>query len=111
MALRFLFGLALGAGLALGVTAAAAQPAGDAEKGRVFASEACASCHRIEPGVRWPLGDAPTFQTIADTRGMTGTALTVWFQTSHPTMPNLILTAAEKADVIAYILSLRQRPQ
>jgi hypothetical protein len=42
---------------------------------------------------------------------MTGTALTVWFQTSHPTMPNLILTAAEKADVIAYILSLRQRPQ
>lgn len=111
MAARHFFALPLGAGLSLAVAAAAAQPVGDAEKGRAFASEACASCHRIEPGVKWPLGDAPTFQTIADTRGMTGTALTVWFQTSHPTMPNLILGATEKADVIAYILSLRQRPQ
>jgi mono/diheme cytochrome c family protein len=111
MPARHLFALPLGAGMALVAAAAAAQPLGDAEKGRAFASEACAFCHRIEPGVKWPLGDAPTFQTIADTRGMTGTALTVWFQTSHPTMPNLILGAAEKADVIAYILSLRSRPQ
>ena len=110
MAARHLSALALGAGLALGGLAALAQPVGDAEKGHAFAREACTSCHRIEPGVKWPHGDAPTFQQIADTRGMTGTALTVWFQTSHPTMPNLILSAADKADVIAYILSLRGRP-
>ena len=40
---------------------------------------------------------------------MTGTALTVWLRTSHPTMPNLQLTPAETADVIAYIESLRGR--
>ena len=111
MPARQLFAFALGAGISLGGLAVQAQPVGDAEKGRAFASEACAACHRIEPGVKFPQGDAPTFQQIADTRGMTGTALTVWFQTSHPTMPNLILSATEKADVIAYILSLqRQQP-
>jgi hypothetical protein len=40
---------------------------------------------------------------------MTGTALTVWMQTSHPTMPNIVLTKQETLDVVAYILSLKGR--
>jgi hypothetical protein len=37
---------------------------------------------------------------------MTATALRVFLTTSHPKMPNLILTPDETADVIAYIVSL-----
>ena len=37
----------------------------------------------------------------------TAESLGVFLRTSHPTMPNLVLSAAERDDVIAYILSLR----
>ena len=40
---------------------------------------------------------------------MTATAIRVFLTTSHPKMPNLILTPAEIANVTAYILSLRDR--
>ena len=40
---------------------------------------------------------------------MTTTALRVFLTTSHPKMPNLIVTPEEIADVTAYILSLRER--
>ena len=91
-------------------SAATAQEVGDLVAGGAFAREACASCHAIEPKVTAsPNPNAPAFQHVADTSGMTATALTVWLQTSHPTMPNLQLTQVEKRDVIAYILSLRAR--
>jgi hypothetical protein len=38
---------------------------------------------------------------------MTSIALTAALQTSHATMPNVMLAAEEQADVIAYILSLK----
>jgi hypothetical protein len=49
----------------------------------------------------------PAFRNIANTPGMTATAIRVFLTTSHPKMPNLILTPEEIADVSAYILSLR----
>jgi hypothetical protein len=49
---------------------------------------------------------APDFQTIANTAGMTATALRAFLQTPHPKMPNLILTPELSADVIAFLLSL-----
>jgi hypothetical protein len=47
---------------------------------------------------------APNFTSIATTLGMTDRALRVWLQSSHPTMPNVVLTQDERDDVIAYIL-------
>jgi hypothetical protein len=41
---------------------------------------------------------------------MTATALRVFLTSSHPKMPNLILSPQQTADVIAYILSLRDHP-
>ncbi len=38
---------------------------------------------------------------------MTDRALRVWLQSSHPTMPNFILSSKERNDVASYILSLR----
>jgi len=40
---------------------------------------------------------------------MSITALTVWSRTSHPTMPNLVIAPEDMDDLIAYILSLRDR--
>jgi mono/diheme cytochrome c family protein len=85
------------------------QPIGDAQKGLQYASEVCAKCHAVhlkQPAS--PLPQAPRFEDIANTPGMTAIALTTWFQTSHPTMPNLIIKNDEMRNVIQYILSLKR---
>jgi cytochrome c len=47
---------------------------------------------------------------IANTPGMTTTAMRVFLTSSHPKMPNLILQPEQMADVIAYVVSLRESP-
>ena len=87
-----------------------AQEPGDAAKGLGYALQNCAECHGVREDERVsPRFNIATFKRIADTPGMTGTALQVWFQTPHPTMPNLILDEPDKRDVIAYILSLKAK--
>jgi mono/diheme cytochrome c family protein len=83
---------------------------GDVAAGRAFAREACTTCHVVEPDNASPrvVVIGPNFQDIANTKGMTATALRVFLTTSHPKMPNLIFTPEQMADVIAYILSLRE---
>jgi mono/diheme cytochrome c family protein len=83
---------------------------GDVAAGRAFAHEACISCHVVEPTNASPrvVVIGPNFEDIANTKGMTATALRVFLTTSHPKMPNLILTPEDTRDVIAYILSLRE---
>jgi mono/diheme cytochrome c family protein len=103
----WVFGLAL-----LFSAAAAAQDLpGDTGRGRAIAEHGCSACHQIEPGVRAPPGiDAPTFQDVADDPAMTELALNAFFQTPHRNMLNLQLGAEDRADLIAYILSLQQQP-
>ena len=83
---------------------------GDVTAGQAFAREACVTCHIVEPTHEPPrvVVIGPKFQDIANTKGMTATALRVFLTTSHPKMPNLILTPEQIADVSAYILSLRE---
>ena len=88
---------------------ALAQLIGDAEKGRQYASEVCSQCHAVRPGERQsPVAEAPPFQAVADTSGMTSIALAAWFQSSHPTMPNIQMSDAEMRDVIQYLLGLKK---
>jgi hypothetical protein len=54
-----------------------------------------------------PVAEAPRFEDVANTSSMTAIALTAWFQTSHPTMPNIRLSDEEMRNVIQYILSLK----
>jgi mono/diheme cytochrome c family protein len=84
---------------------------GDPEAGGALARSACSPCHEVGPGPPAPriLPIAPAFQAIADQQGMTQTALNAFLLTSHPKMPNFILAADQRADVIAYILSLHGR--
>jgi mono/diheme cytochrome c family protein len=103
--------LAPAAILALMAVSAHAQDANVAA-GHAFAREACSACHVVEPEQQKPrlVVIGPAFRDIANTRGMTATALRVFLTTSHPKMPNLILTPEEIAGVSAYILSLRDHP-
>jgi mono/diheme cytochrome c family protein len=104
----------LAVGLATSACAANAQEGtGDLVAGRAFAARVCSPCHSISPDPHAPrmFEIAPDFQTIANTPGMTATALNAFMLTSHPKMPNLILSTEQSADVIAYILSLRERPR
>jgi len=96
----------IGCLIAAAPTAVKAQD-GDARRGLTVAMETCAGCHGIRKGQRSPNPNAPPFETIAAVPGMTGLALQSALLTSHREMPNLILPADERVDVIVYILSLK----
>jgi len=88
-----------------------AQEVGNAEQGLRVARAVCAECHLVDkvPGEQSPNLIAPTFERIANTPGMNSTALTAALQTSHESMPNIIIKGADLSDVIAYILSMNER--
>jgi cytochrome c len=79
---------------------ALAQQLGDPAAGKRLAAANCATCHGAHDA-------APAFTKIAAMRSTTQTSLGVFLQTSHGSMPNLILSSADRNDLIAYILSLR----
>lgn len=79
----------------------------DPVEGRAFAERVCGECHAVLPGDELsPLATAPPFAVISANPVWTRRALTAWFQTSHPSMPNLILEPDERDNVIDYILGL-----
>lgn len=91
--------------------AAHAEEPGDKLAGLAFARRNCTECHAVVAGAQYsPNIKAPTFEAVARTAGMTGRALAVWLQTSHPSMPNIIIGTEDRDNVIAYVLSLRSQP-
>ena len=78
----------------------------------MYAREVCSPCHAVtaeQPSQR-TIAIAPDLQSIANTPGMTVTALSAFLQTPYPKMPDLILTPDQSADVIAFGLSLGDHP-
>jgi len=101
--------LAIAAAVLLALSSEAGAQDADIEAGAAYAKQICAACHAVLPNEQIsPLPEAPTFQSIADTPGMTELALTVWLQSSHPTMPNIVLEPDDMRNVIAYIRSLER---
>src|SRR5262245_52639790 len=94
--------LMVGIGCTIAIGASAQVP-GDAQKGQVYARMVCAECHAVDrTQVPSPNSNAPSFASVAGTPGMTELALRTWLQTPHPTMPNLLLKADDRDNVIAY---------
>jgi mono/diheme cytochrome c family protein len=96
--------VALSSGAALG-----AEP-GDPARGLSYAELNCAKCHGVEAKDRSsPNSEAPTFKAVANSTGMSSTALTLWMQKPglHHSMPDVIMPTDDRDDVIAYILSLK----
>jgi mono/diheme cytochrome c family protein len=92
--------------LCVAVNHVRAQAVGDPQKGLALAQQVCSECHAIRRG-RSPNSQASTFLELATAPGMTTAALSVALTTPHAGMPMFQLTAEEREDVIAYILSLR----
>ena len=80
---------------------------GDAVEGKRFAEMECAGCHGVDRDGRSRNRAAPSFADIAASAGLTATAIRVWLQSPHATMPNLQLKDEDKDNVIAYLLSLK----
>ncbi len=94
--------------LALSGAAARAEELGNATRGLDYVKKHCAECHAVDAAEAYsPNPDAPTFESVANTPGMTARALVVWLQSPHPTMPNLMVPAEDRDNVVAYILSLK----
>jgi mono/diheme cytochrome c family protein len=95
----------------LGATAglAHAQQTGSVQEGLKLASEVCSECHLVvkSPG-RSTDPDAPTFATIANTKGVTRAGLFARLHTSHQLMPNIVIKGEDAQNIIAYILSLKE---
>lgn len=90
---------------------AVAQEAGDPHRGLGFAKGYCSECHAVGPNETVsPSPGLASFNTIANTPGMTGAALTVWLQTPHGRMPSFVISRQDRDDVVAYILSLKDPP-
>ena len=76
-----------------GWEAALAQDVGDSEAGHEIGAQICAPCHAIEPGEGTMANPPPLpfdaevplpFEDIANTPGISATALFAWMRTSPP---------------------------
>ena len=81
---------------------------GDPQAGLEYAKAVCANCHGIS-NITSPVPEATAFDEIAIEPGMSAKALLVWMQTLHPTMPNITIEREDLMDVIAYILSHKDK--
>jgi mono/diheme cytochrome c family protein len=111
-----LLGLALTAallGLAACASPSSAGPSASAGPGSpaagfAYAEETCATCHAIAASeLTSPHMNAPSFEAIADTPGMTSIAFSAWMRSSHPTMPDLMIEQDKIDDIWAYIETLK----
>jgi mono/diheme cytochrome c family protein len=102
--------IALAGILALGATPVRAEEFGSPAKGLEYARAVCAECHAVErPVAQSPNRAAPSFVTVAKTRGMTAMAIRAWLQSAHPTMPNFLIKTEDRDNLIAYILGLKSK--
>jgi mono/diheme cytochrome c family protein len=96
-------------GAAIAAQPAHAQEFGDLQQGRALAQQVCAECHAVGAAdARSPNAQAPRFEAVAATPGMTAAALNAFLHTSHRAMPNLVLTPDQTNGIITYILSLKK---
>jgi mono/diheme cytochrome c family protein len=79
---------------------------GDPYRGYAYARQVCATCHSVAPyDPQSPAPAAPTFADILDR--MDAADLRVWLQSSHPTMPDYIISEESIDDIIAYMMGLK----
>jgi len=86
----------------------AALGADSVASGHKLATAWCKGCHAIEPRTAGTPAAAPDFATVANQPSTTELALKVFLRTSHPSMPNLVLTPEQTDAIVTYILSLKR---
>lgn len=89
-------------------TGVGAQEAGDPKFGLEYARAHCAQCHEVESHKNIvPQLEAPSFPELANTPDLTEHTLLVALQTAHKSIPDFKLKDEDRANVVAYIMSLR----
>jgi mono/diheme cytochrome c family protein len=91
----------------LPAASAAADAEGHAQAGLAYAEEVCSGCHSVGAGGKTsPNIKAPPFQVIASSTLVTSREIEAWLMSSHPDMPDLMVPADKRADMLAYLKSL-----
>ena len=105
---RLLWRLALP--LALLTLPAGGAHAADAASGGALAHQLCVNCHVVAPGEAGTQVTAgiPSFKAVADKPGQTPEKIQDFILSPHPPMPQVQLTNFERANLAAYILSLKE---
>jgi mono/diheme cytochrome c family protein len=81
--------------------------AADVANGERVARRWCAPCHVVAPDQRSPTAEAAPFTSMARYPDFNAGQLALYLLTPHPRMPDMDLTRAEAADLVAYIASLK----
>lgn len=83
----------------------------DPSAGFRLAEERCAACHQIAPGAHAQRTEskAPSFVDVSRMASTTELSIKVFLRSSHPTMPNIMLTPDEMDSIAAYIVSLAKK--
>jgi len=98
--------------LSAGHVAAAPLPGQpDPQSGHALADKLCTNCHLVGSAQQeHAVADVPSFREIANQPGQTtGGIIAHIVLPKHP-MPQIPLTQNERADLAAYVMSLRDRP-
>lgn len=89
--------------------AAAQEVRGNIRNGRDLAERWCGSCHQMTT-LRTPdRRGVATFVEVARLPSTTALSLRAFLYTSHAHMPNIQLSSTDADDLIAFILSLKDR--
>ena len=83
-------------------------PSESASAGHRLAEAWCKDCHAIEAATAGAASGPPDFAAIASQPSSTALSLKVFLQTSHRSMPNLVMTPGQADDLVNYILSLKR---
>jgi cytochrome c len=75
--------------------------------GHRLAEAWCKECHAIGAVTTGAKRVPPDFAIVANRPSTTALSLRVFLQTSHPTMPNIIVGPGHAEDLANYILSLK----
>jgi mono/diheme cytochrome c family protein len=83
----------------------------DRSMGRHLAETTCSACHQIglAASPQSPKPVAPSFLDISRMPSTNELAIKVFLRSSHPTMPNIILSPEEIDSVAAYIVGLARK--
>ena len=100
--------LSFAAGIVATLAVSTPSRAADTQAGLQIAEKWCSSCHFIGHG-KMGSDAVPTFPTIANREGADVDTLKRAIGDPHPRMPDPNLTSREIDDVVAYILSLRDK--
>lgn len=77
--------------------------AASASNGETLAKRWCATCHVVASNQQRGSTQAPPFSSIAGRPDFNAAALALYLLNPHPRMPDMNLSRAEAADLVAYI--------